>query len=550
MKHFLIIFLVLICYINVVDGDFLWDDADLVYSNQTLKTSDGLRQIWFSPGATLQYYPATFTTFWAGYHLWGLDVFGYHCLNISLHIINVFLLWLLLRTLDFRGAYLTALIFAVHPVHVESVAWISELKNVQSTMFYLLGFLMFIYHHQTKKAGYYAASLGFFIMALLSKTVTATLPAAIILVLWWKKVRIDRAMMLKLVPYFLLGAGIGILTVWLEQHYVGAKEHHFTLTWLDRTLIAARAVWFYVGKLTWPSQLCFIYPLWTILPYSLSSYIYPLGFAAVFLIYFLFRKNLGRGPAVALLFFLVTIFPALSFLNIETMAYTYVCDHYQYLASGGIIALFVAAFLKLFDRLGPPRLSMVFFAAVIVALSVLTWKQGFAYRNKETLYTDVLKKNPACWLAYNNRGNYYMEEGRYDQALEDFSRALEIDPKNYKTYSNRALVYIEKDMLDQALIDLNTAISIKPTYAGLFNNRGLVYLYSKRYAPAKEDFSTALRLNPAYKEPLINRGVIFLHEGKTEQAMDDFRGVLKIDPTNEQAAAFLKQAERKARERR
>jgi hypothetical protein len=306
-----IIFLTFLVYQPVWHASFVWDDDFYVTDNPSLKTVDGLRSIWCDLKTTRQYYPVTVSTLWAEYHIWNLHPLGYHLVNVLIHALNAILLWRVLRKLGLPGSWLAAAIFAVHPVTVESVAWISERKNVLSCLFYLLAVLAFLRFRPLTdaKAGrtwdwrFYPVMLAAFLCALLSKTVTCSLPAALLLVVWWKTGRIKKRDALAMAPLFVLGAALGLMSKWEEQHLVGAGGAEWALSSLQRCLLAGRALWFYAGKLFWPRDLTFIYPHWQIDTGAAWQYLFPLAFAVVVLALWKLRSRIGRGPLAAVLFF-------------------------------------------------------------------------------------------------------------------------------------------------------------------------------------------------------------------------------------------------------
>ena len=293
---------------------FIWDDDTHVTENANLRSLHGLYRIWFEPLADQQYYPLQLTSFWIEYHLWGLRPFGYHAVNVLLHVLNALLLWMVLQQLDVPGAWLAAAVFAVHPVQVESVAWVSELKNLLSTTFYLgalLAFFRFRPLSGEAQAGsppwrFYWLAIALFLCALLSKTVACSLPAVLVLLLWWKRGRVERRDIGVLSPMFLLGITFGLMTAWLEKHHVGASGPEWSLSFLQRCLLAGRALWFYAGKLFWPHPLIFIYPRWEIDPGAWWQYLFPAAALVVLIALWWLRSRIGRGPLVAVLCFACT----------------------------------------------------------------------------------------------------------------------------------------------------------------------------------------------------------------------------------------------------
>ena len=353
---------VLAAYGPALRGGFVWDDPRYVTENPVLTEPSGLYRIWFDVGATVQYYPLVFTSFWIESRLWGLQPLGYHLVNVLLHAANAVLVWRVLRRLSVPGAWLAAGIFALHPVHVESVAWITERKNVLSGLFYLTALLAYLRFAPPDGEGsargrpwrFYALAVGLFACALLSKTVTCSLPAAIALLLWWRRGRIGRSDALALLPLFAVGAALALTTIWLEKHNVGAQGQAWELSVVQRCLIAGRALWFYAGKLVWPLPLIFTYPKWQIDAGQWWQYLFPAGAVALPLGLWVLRRRIGKGPLVAALCFAGTLLPALGFVDVYPMRYSYVADHFQYLASIAPIALLVAV-ITMLARLLPSR---------------------------------------------------------------------------------------------------------------------------------------------------------------------------------------------------
>ena len=346
----LLIVLTVAAYVPALRGGFVWDDDKYVTANRTLRTADGLAEIWFEIGVTIQYYPLVFTTFWIEHRLWGLEPFGYHLVNVLLHATSAGLLWTLLRRLKVPGAWLAAAVFAIHPVHVESVAWITERKNTLSGVFYLLALLSYLRfeppdpqaHNRRRDWRFYPPALVLFTCALLSKTVTCSLPLVILLLLWWKRARWRWLNVLPVVPMLAIGALMGLLTAWMEKNIVLARGADWDLSIVQRCLIAGRALWFYLGKLVWPAEVMFTYPRWQVRADVWWQFLFPAATIAVVVALWLLRRRVGKPPLVAALFFGGTLAPALGLIDVYPMRYSFVADHFQYLASIGPIVLFVA----------------------------------------------------------------------------------------------------------------------------------------------------------------------------------------------------------------
>lgn len=335
---------VFIAYQPVLRGGFIWDDDDYVTNNWTLHDFNGLKHIWFDTQATPQYYPLVHTTFWLEYHAWKLNPVGYHVVNVLLHALGSILLWRVLKRLELPGAWLAAAVFALHPVNVESVAWITERKNVLSAVFFFAAawaYLRFAGESEGKKRrwSWWLAALCLFVCALLSKTVACSLPAVLLLVRWWKKKRLQAGDVLPMVPFFIAGLWLGLQTARLEEHHVGASGAEWSFSLGERCLIAGRALWFYAGKLVWPVKLTFVYPRWQMDAGIWWQWLFPAAALAIVATLWFARKRIGRGPLVAVLVFAGALFPALGFVNVYPMRFSFVADHFQYLASIGIIVL-------------------------------------------------------------------------------------------------------------------------------------------------------------------------------------------------------------------
>ncbi len=497
-----IVGLTLIAYVPALQGGFIWDDDRYVTHNDLLRTWAGLRTIWVDPSSMLQHYPLTHTGLWLEFQLWGLDARGYHLVNVLLHGMNAGLLWLLLRRLAVPAPWLAAAVFALHPVHVESVAWISELKNVQSGFFYLLAALAYVRFAfatgESRPWLAYTFAVVSFLCAVLSKTVTCSLPVALLLCVWWKKGEITRRDVFPLIPFFVFGLLLGLATAWLERHYVGADGEEWDLSLVARCLVAGRALWFYAGKLGWPANLTFIYPRWDLDTTAVWQYLFPVAAAVVLVLLWARRSLLGRGPLAAVLYFAITLGPALGFFDVYPMRYSFVADHFQYLASIGLIALVVASLAAAAERRGVRPVLHVASAVLLVALGAAAWRQGHAYRDLETLWRDTLRKNPAAWMAHNNLGRELLSQGKVGEAAESFQAALALKPDYMDALYNMGNVSATLGQLDAARDYYEQALRIYPHFAPAHNNLANIHVYQGRIPEAIEHYERALELMPGY----------------------------------------------------
>jgi len=550
---------ILLVYRPAWSGGFLWDDAAHL-TRGDLRSWQGLWRIWFDPGATQQHYPLVHSAFWLQQRLWGNDPTGYHLVTVLLHFGAALLVALNLRKLAVPGAYLAAAIFALHPVHVESVAWITELKNTLSAVFYLGAALAWLHFEERRQLRTWLLALLLFALALCSKTVTATLPAALLLVHWWRRGRPSwRRDVVPLLPFFALGAVAGLFTIWVERRLVGAEGAAFDLSAAQRGLIAGRAAWFYLGKLVWPADLVFIYPRWNVDALALSQYLYPA--AAVAAVGGLWaRRKRFPGALAAALFFLGTLFPALGFFDVYPFLFSFVADHFQYLASIGIIALAASGIASMPRRRAGQGVSL----AVLAILAALTWKQSHLYADAETLYRATIRGNPACWMAYNNLAGLLISRDAADEAEGLARTALKLKPGYPEAHNNLALALARRGQSDEAIVHYRQAIELSPGYAEARNNLGFalaargdldeaIFQYRKalesepgragihynlamalvargQVLPAVSHLRRAVEMQPDFLEAHNNLGILLARSGRLDEAIEQFRQALEIAP--------------------
>lgn len=549
-----------LCYFSALQGDFLWDDDHYVTQNDTLKTPQGLRRIWGDPRATPQYYPLVFTTFWIEYRLWGLNPLGFHLTNVFLHAANAVLLWCLLRALSVPGAWLAAAAFALHPVHVESVAWITERKNVLSGFFFLASFLAYWRFHVRSVAspgkesrlflfrGPYLLALGLFLLALLSKTVAVSLPAVILIVLLWRYAPLRGKALLPLTPFFVLGLPFAWLTIWLEKHHVGAIGMDWSLTFGERVLVAGRALWFYLGKLLVPLDLMFNYPRWQVDPRELRQFLYPLGFLALVVAAAALRRRITGGPAAALASYCVAIMPALGLFDIYPMRYSFVADHFQYLASLSIIALLAAIARRVTvvgcSRLVPTarapeacvaRTWIVVSALVLAGLGFLTWKQAQTYRGPEVLWRATLARNPESWLSHINLGSLLERRGQLEEARGHFLAALRVRPGHANALFNLGVISERQGRSNDARDYFERAVQADQLSAPAAFRLGSVVDRQGDVAGARRWYEGALKLDASLAPFLVNRAVELQRAGRRADALTVLDGILRVVPAHARA---------------
>jgi protein O-mannosyl-transferase len=585
----LLVGLTFAAYLPALWGGFIWDDELMLANSQVIKSSKGLYYIWCT--TTLpDFFPLTSTSLWLEWRLWGLHPLGYHFTNILLHACSVVLVWRALTRLSVPGAWLAAAIFAVHPVNVESVAWIAERKNTLTMFFYALSVLFFLRWYQasapaaTDRRGVpapeprpvppssilhppssfcYGAALLFFLLALLSKTAVAPLPVVLLLCAWWLRKRVVWRDLLAVAPFFGLALVLGLVTVWFQYQRAIGPDIVQAAGFVGRLATAGCAVWFYLGKVLVPVDLAFVYPRWEIDPHSPVVYLPGLALVGCFSVFWFYRKSWGRAGLFGLGYFVLMLLPILGFLNIYFQAYSLVADHWQYFAMIGAIALFVAAAKKALPATGDAWLGGMLGLAAVGTLSLLTWRQAQLYTNAEIIWRDTLAKNPACWLAHCNLGVILRNQGKLSEAEAHYRTALQYRPKfdvvlnnlgallidtgraeeaidylrrataskldDADAHNNLGIALAQRGRLDEALVHFRETIRCKPDNAIAHNSLANILVLQHHYREAVPDYQEAIRLDPTYAEAHNNLGFALAELGQLDEAVAQYREALRLD---------------------
>ena len=448
-------------------GGFVWDDGPYIVEAEFVRDLSGLWQVWFSPAEHVEhhYWPLVYTTFWLEHKLWGFDPTGYHIVNVLLHLANTLLVWHILRRMAMSSAWVVAAVFAVHPLHVESVAWVIERKDVLSGLFYLVAVMAWMRFVEKPCPRRYMVPLVLYVAALLSKSIAVTLPVALLIGHWWKQGRVTSADLLRIVPFFIVGLAITVGDLSFSRPR-GTVFFDYSL--IERSLIASRALWFYAGKLLWPTNLAVIYPRWDIHVADPMAWGYLIAAVALVVALWHFRSQFGRGPLAGALFFVVTLSPVLGFVDYGYMEYAFVADRFQYLAGIGIIAVVIgSAAYSVRGLSGLWQKGALSVAAVaLVVLGVLTWRQASVYRNNETLNRHIIALNPQARGAHLNLGDALYKQDRYEEALEATRVAVEQRPNHFKTHANLGLVLGKLGRFEEAETHLRHAIALNPQARG------------------------------------------------------------------------------------
>jgi tetratricopeptide (TPR) repeat protein len=522
-------------YLPALRGALLWDD-NMHVTRADLRSLHGLWRIWFDLGATQQYYPLLHSAFWLEYRIWGGAVLGYHLTNVALHALAACLVVMIVRRLGLPGAWLAGFVFALHPVCVDAVAWITEQKSTLSAVLCLAAALTYLHFDRTRRKSHYFLALGLFVLALMSKTVTASLPAALLVIFWWQRGRIAwKRDVLPLVPWFAVGVPAGLFTAWVEKapRLIGAQGADYALTLAQRFLLAGRVPWFYAGKVLWPANLMFFYPRWKVDSGDWLQYLFPLATAAlVAALAWLARRN--RGPLAGFLIFAGTLFPALGFLNVYPFRYSFVADHFQYLATLGIIVPVASGLTVLARRISPGKIAaMALSVLLLTTLGAATWRHSGVYRDEVTLFRNNLPGNPDGPDLHNDLGVALMRLGRGPEAVPEFEAAVRLRPDSAPFHNNLglALASLPGRGLDAAA-EFQAALRLDPQYQAAHLNLGGAYTQMPgRQADAIAEYREALRLQPDSATAHFQLGNSFQKMGRLEEAMAEYRISLRIDPS-------------------
>jgi protein O-mannosyl-transferase len=553
----------LICaaYARVLHAGFIWDDESHLTQNACVVGPLGLKEIWTTAQAV--YYPLVLTTFWIVHKFAGLNPLPYHVLNVVMHAASALLLWRVLRQLGVRGAWLGAALWALHPVMVQSVAWVTELKNTQSCFFYLLSISLFLTWEEQRRARsglFLALSLGAFVLATLSKPSVVMLPVVLGLCIWWRRGRIRRQDILLLAPYFVVSAIASAWTIWEQKFHAGAVGPDWAQSWPERFILAGRAIWFYLGKLVWPDPLIFIYPRWQIHGWHFVSYL-PLAAAiAALTVLSLLPGKVTRTVFFAVSYYLISLFPVLGLFTIFFFRYSFVSDHFQYLASMGPLALAgagMATVARYFyeapresasgprdvqitsDQTSNTRVKFLVIATacggLLLLLTALTWRQTADYRDLATLYTATLRKNSTCWMAHYNLGIILAGQGQGDQAITHYREAVALRPEYTEAHYNLGRLLAEKGELDAARSHYERALQLNPTDAEAHNNLGVTLFGLARVDDAVAHYRRALELRPEYAEASCNLADALAAKGDVDGAIDRYLACLALLPDQAEA---------------
>ncbi len=523
-------------YAPTYDAEYIFDDGLFFTTDPVMTDPQGLARIWWNPtdnNGAWPYIPITRTTFWIEAQLTEFSPAVSHGINVLLHGVAAILLWQALVCFRVRYAWFLGLLFAVHPVYVQSVAWVAERKNGVSGLFYILALWSYVYFDQQREKRWYVAALLLFIAALLSKTSTIMFPVVAIFACVWLRPPWKPKDALWLIPFFGVALIAAYSRVWFEVNSFGAQGSLYTHGFLERLLIAGHIPFFYLSKFVVPFPLAFTYERWSIPQDTLASYVPLLSIGLVAAVLIWKYRTWGRSSFLALGAFLVALFPVLGFFNNSWTQYSFVSDHWVHLPS---LSILIAVGIGLGDfvqkiavRHGRQTMAGVLGGGVILTLGTLTWKQTHIYQDLEALWLDTVAKTPSSLLAHNNLGVIYASRQEYEKALHSFNIVIENRFGGLDAYNNRGILHFQMQQYDRAIADFTTAIQVNPA-PQYWVNRGKAYLFLGQNETAYQDFSLAIQVDPQLPTAFYYRGLAAYELQNIPQAEQDLSRSLELQP--------------------
>ncbi len=525
-------------YYPVLEAGTIWDDK-AVFDNPAIRDPDGLRKIWLEPASLrpfeIHYWPMVYTSFWIEYRFWGDTPQGYHIINVVLHLVNSLLIWRIGRKLLLPGSWAAAMIFGLHPVHVESVAWIMERKDVLSALFFLIAVNQYDRFLLNKSGLNYTLSLMAYLCGLLSKSIVITLPVTLFLISRFRMK--SRSEAFALIPFLLIGA---IHTVFDLIFSSGIELMDFSLSLGEKFIIAGRSLWFYVIKLVYPANLMVIYPRWKVDPNQMAQYGYVILYAGMLGILWTFRKKWGMHWSAFALFYTITLIPVLGFVPFGYMRYAYVADRFQYLASAGPIFISILVYDRIVNRFNPSlAIQIVIPVFVFGILGVRTWNQSTHYQNKDTLFRYVITKNPDAYIAHYNLASEAANRDDYQTAMRHYLEVYRIKPLHGDTLMQLGTAMLQLRRWTEAEKYLSMDIANRPWNVNSHLNQGNARLHLGNIDGAIQSYRNALQLDAMNAKAHNNLGFCLAEQGMENEALDHYRKSLIQDPESQETLLNL-----------
>jgi protein O-mannosyl-transferase len=546
LASLVLLVLLILAYSPVWNAGFVWDDAEQLVNNQAVKDPNGLPLIWTTVGLSPQFYPLTFSAFWLQHQLWGMNPRGYHVVNVLLMWVVALLLWRLFRRLGSPVAWWGACLFALHPVNVMSVAWVTELKNVLSGVFIVSSVLAYLPVLERRRGLSWRRLTGVFILymlAMFAKTASSFIPAALLLLHFWKGVRVSRRSIVLIVAMTVFALAMSVITVRWETMTKFAVTADFELNGPQRWVIFGQVFWIYLYKALLPVNLSFFYERWEVpLSPSVGLMLLPLLAVAAMSLLWVKRKSWGRGPWAVMMHYMLTT-SALILMHVLFMTrYTWLADHWQFF---GLLGLIPALVNVLYERLSRLHNGRPLFYGVVGSLAILflvgSRAESAKYQSLEGFYLHVINDNPKSWLAYNNLGRIYDERGDKLRAIEYYEKSLAIRPDNFEAVNNYGCTLADLGRFAEAEKHFRNVLTYRPDLPGVFNNLGRVLALQDRLDEADRVYQAGLKYKPDDVVALEALGVVKARMSQLPDAAELFSRMLAIKPGDQQAHAYLGQ---------
>jgi len=538
-------------YSPAYHGDWLWDDDQLLTANPVVQSSSlaGLSKLWFNPDGA-DFFPLSYTALWAQWPFFKNQPTGYHVTTIVLHVIGSLLLWALLDRMRVPGAWLSSLIFAIHPVAVESVAWVSETKNTLSLPLFLLSCLCWVSQDDERASGrrawLYGLSILFFLLAMLAKTSMVGLPVLLLLHAWWKRGAVTLQDVIRAAPFFLISFVLGIITIQYQHGRAIGAEKILVGGVASRIATAGMAVLFYLKQIVWPVPLLPIYPRWEVDPPKAWQFLaWPVIAAAAAWLWAnrgtADRPGWGRHALFGLGFFLLMVLPVLGFVTISYMRITWVADHFIYLPMIGVIALIGAAATRWYERSTSSAQPLILAggAIVLATCGLLSFRYANAWASEDALWTHTLKINNNAWQAHNRLGAKKFSRGDIEGGYYHFTQSTKLRPDLGETHNNLGSALSAKGRLNEAIKEFTEACRLTPHVPAMHVNLANSLFQAGRFAEASEKFLTLLEKEPKNPALLNNYAVTLYKLGNKEAAVLYFRKALELNPNLKDAREGL-----------
>jgi protein O-mannosyl-transferase len=537
-RGMILLLLVILAYAPVWHAGFVWDDDAILTTNPCIVGPLGFKEIWTTSAADIC--PLTLSTFRVEHAIWGLNPLPYHLVNVALQGLNAVLLWRVLGSLRVHSAWMGAALWALHPIGVESVAWITEMKNTESGLFFLVTILLFVKWLRANKTGrmpgserIYALSLLFAGLAIASKSSTVILPVVLCLCVWWIEGAWNWRSMVRVFPIFLIAICASALSIWTQGLQLATvQDAQWVQTFPQRLAAAGAAVWFYLGKLIWPDPLMSIYPRWQIDVGQWVVYLPLLAVIALPGIFWVKREPWSRACFFSFAYFATALLPVLGLIDNPIFRLSLVFDHFQYLASMGPLALAGTGLARVGDFFLPkkPRLQAVLCAGLLLILGTVSWRRTRVYESGDAFWTDELAKNSDCWLGHFDLGDAFLQKGQVDEAIGQFEKAVEINPRYFEAYNNLGVALGAKGQWDSAVAHYQKAMELNANFIEAHRNLGDALLQKGQWEAAVGQFEKVVELNPNLFEAHNNLGVALGQTWQLDEAIRQFREALRLKP--------------------